>query len=995
MSDKKIHVSVRDNFKDRLTPFEYRRTSGGWSNVDLSIEQFVDHIKNGYPFTHQFVGGKKIKDRFLRTNILVADIDSGLTIDQALEHDFVKAHATFLYTTPRHQDDGHRFRIVFVLDRTVFDSDSYESMYGGLMKKIPQTDPAVQSAAQFFQGNSNAKLWMLNKTISDKEINKLISDGVKLEIEKYTPPPVEKLTPSTLVKVKGRTLRELHSLDANTTVTCPFGTHEDKNPSAFVIVSRHGIRGVQCRSCGEKQWSEPLPIEDQFGMFDRLVKEYAGRENSHFPYQGLTQFDHTLETSMGKSNFHVTCSEHVDLRELLPGIHLIKSPKATGKTELMSMIVSQIKDPTIRQKLGLSKDNQGKTILIGHRQTLIRESAQKLGLECYLDTGGYDTQTVPIGKFESGTLRIISVQTKKPQHYAVCLDSLSSRVRPAYEQYDVVIIDESEQVFSHFLSEHMSHPTANFEILSKLIKKAKLVFLLDADLDRITLTGVISCLSKPTEPTSPYEDVQRHDFQKLYCHLNTYLPPKRTIELYVGKNHLQAELINDIQAGKRCFVSSNSKKFIEGLHDVCLKAFGNKSFELIVSDRGDDEDVRRFLKNIKVEILTKDALFSSPSIGTGIDITFPGNSKKVDVVYGFFETNVNTHFDIDQQLGRVRHPGQVKVWISPSRNRATTNLEKIRQEILFNRQVEGLQYFLDQEGAHAAVGRHPFVDLLATVIAVRRQSMNRLRDNFIAHKKSTGWDIVEIRHNDVAAQLGQAIGKASRVTRTKNVRSRLLSAYDLSDTDRMKLDSRKEKNLPMTDEEKAALEKYWIRHFYRQDVTNELLEFDDEGKTREKIALLEKVIDKKNTLTKYEDIPELTDWELGSRMTPDQLRQPVFLREIFVAAGIFDLNTMSFSPDVTYTTVTLAKFVRMLKSKKVQDRFTFVFGKEINEHLEERPVGQLGSILKMVGLSHKVIKKNKGGGMSTYQIDPIRYQEITGIIEHRSSRPTSKRHIGE
>ena len=331
------------------------------------------------------------------------------------------------------------------------------------------------------------------------------------------------------------------------------------------------------------------------------------------------------------------------------------------------------------------------------------------------------------------------------------------------------------------------------------------------------------------------------------------------------------------------------------------------------------------------------------------------------------------------------------MWVSPSRHRATTSIEKIRQEILFTRRVEGLQYFLDQEGAHASVGQHPFVDLLATTIAVRRHSMNRLRDNFIAHKKITGWDVVHVEDDKVLSQLGKVIGKASRVTRTKNLRSRLLNAPDLTDVERMKLDGRKEKNQPMTDQEKSALSKYWIRNFYRQDVTNELLEFDDEGKTRERIVLLEKVIDKKNTLTKYEDIPELTDKVIGSGMTPDQLRQPVFLREIFATAGIFDLNTMSFFTEVSYTTESLALFVRMLNSKKIRDRFDYVFGKSVNEHLDERPVGQLGSILKMVGLSHKVTKKNKGGGASTYQIDQDHYQKIMEIIKIRSSRQNTKR----
>lgn len=46
MIDKKLHVAVRTDVKDKLTTVEYKKTRDGWSNVDLSVDQFVEHIKN-------------------------------------------------------------------------------------------------------------------------------------------------------------------------------------------------------------------------------------------------------------------------------------------------------------------------------------------------------------------------------------------------------------------------------------------------------------------------------------------------------------------------------------------------------------------------------------------------------------------------------------------------------------------------------------------------------------------------------------------------------------------------------------------------------------------------------------------------------------------------------------------------------------------------------------------------------------------------------------
>ena len=94
------------------------------------------------------------------------------------------------------------------------------------------------------------------------------------------------------------------------------------------------------------------------------------------------------------------------------------------------------------------------------------------------------------------------------------------------------------------------------------------------------------------------------------------------------------------------------------------------------------------MQNVCEEILEIQVLMCSPSLGTGIDITFPdpqcleeSGLCKVDCVFGFFYPKVNTHTDMDQQLWRVRNPGQVKVWISPTRFQYASNFDVIRDDL--------------------------------------------------------------------------------------------------------------------------------------------------------------------------------------------------------------------------------------------------------------------------------------------------------------------------
>ena len=985
MKDKIIHVSLREDIVNKASPEQMSLTGVGWKNQEISVEKFIDHIERGHPFAHQFFDGQRKKAFFQCASILVADIDQGLTLDQALEHDLVKGFATFIYTTPTHTLEENRFRIVFVLERRVFDPDHYEAMYADLMTYVP-TDPKAKSCAQFFFGSQGTQTIWLGNILSGSMMNTMITDGLKKKYDESQPLVAEVISENTMVKVKNRGLRPLTTLPAKTSIHCPFGTHPDHNPSAFVVISQDGIHGVQCTSCGKKAFISRKPYNEQsFGVFDRLVKKYAGVRNSHFEYSGLTALDHDIETSMGVSNYHLYDDPHCQIKQLVEGIHLIKSPKGTGKTHMLAELVQTLKNPQIRNQYKLRETDR--TILIGHRQSLIRESAEKLGLECYLNTGETDWQVKYISKWVDGSLKTVGTKTLKPQYYAICLDSLKSRVRPQHERYGVVIIDESEQVFSHFLSQHMEHPTTNFLILSKLIRQAKFVFCLDADLDHITLAGITACLSYAPGEVSRMSSSDHDDrrLQKVYCHLNTYRPPSRVIDIFSSKPDLLDDLKRSLMQGKRCYVTSNSKKFVEGLYEAFSKAFKKKTFRLVVSDLGDDEDNRAFLMDVRTRILDYDCVMCSPSIGTGIDITFPQNAQEIDVVYGFFEVDVNTHFDIDQQLGRVRHPGKVKVWINPKRQRLSLTAEKIHQELVGSDEVKGLSYFLDTEGVHAGKGSHPLMDLLTQVIITRRRSMNDLRSNFIVHKQNTGWIVNEI-HKDVArAERGKVINKASLKSRKNAVTTRLTQAPDLGFKEFTRLRDAKDRQEALTDVEKASLTKYRLARFYCQEVTEELVAFDNDGKMRGRIRLFELVTDPSIKHVDYRQINQdvLLRLEFKKKLNERTLRQVVFLREVFSMVGLFDMGTFRFDLSVTYGNENLKDFIAFVR--RYRERYLQAFDKDIHEHLDERPVSQVRTMLSYIGLTGRVVRKNKGkdSGPARYQIDPKRFALVQGIVDAR------------
>ena len=143
--------------------------------------------------------------------------------------------------------------------------------------------------------------------------------------------------------------------------------------------------------------------------------------------------------------------------KLEPGLTLIRSPKGSGKTRSLAYLTASAKS----------------LLLVGHRRSLIRQSCDQLGLDCYLDE-------------PEGMLQDLA-------RLAICLDSLA-RV-DARTRYEVVILDESEQVLGHFLSETLNRTDGPgrdrlFVEFRHRIRSAKYVVALDADLGWITFNAL-------------------------------------------------------------------------------------------------------------------------------------------------------------------------------------------------------------------------------------------------------------------------------------------------------------------------------------------------------------------------------------------------------------------------------------------------------------------------------------------------------------------------
>lgn len=289
MQDRTIRVALRTDIINKANDDEKKRLGNGWSNREITVQALIEHIAQGFPFGPQWSGGKRDNAHFIGTDLLIADIDKGkMTLEAAVEHPFVQSNATFIYTTPTHTPELHHFRIVFVLDRRICDSEVYSALYRSLLKELP-TDPATGTGASLFYGSKGVNATWIGKSLPETLINNMLTSGMAKTLAIPNPKVLTILTDQTTVKVKGGGWKELVTLPSGTSIHCPFGTHADRSPSAFVKVNKQDGRGVECRSCGQSAWvKSTLLSTNNFDTFDRIVRENAGKANSHFEYVGLT-----------------------------------------------------------------------------------------------------------------------------------------------------------------------------------------------------------------------------------------------------------------------------------------------------------------------------------------------------------------------------------------------------------------------------------------------------------------------------------------------------------------------------------------------------------------------------------------------------------------------------------------------------------------------------------------------------------------------------------
>jgi Origin of replication binding protein len=925
---RKLKLSIQPEIIDRNVP-EKRMFVWGWVNVELSPEELAAAIKEGHPYCGQTTG---YRDRynFEASDIVSLDIDCGLTIEEALQNPFVAAHGTLLYTTLSHRPDAHRFRLIFSLPRTVTDPNELSAVMRALQLRIAG-DRKVVDPARLFYGNRNAEVLVFDRELSGALLEDLIAQGLN-------PPEPDtvlsagrgqgsapsrsclNIAPDQQIRLAKGGTACFRDLMPRTPIHCPF--HHDQDPSAFVVANRHGIAGIHCSACGCSYWPKTARIleEDLFGDFEQVVRRAATNQS---------------DPRLNASTVQIVNGSALP-PQLLPGIMMVRSPKGTGKTFRLNPLIARSRS----------------VLLIGHRRSLIRQSCNRLDLHCYLDDEG-----IP--------------NLNRHPRYGICLDSLAKI--PPTGKFDIVILDESEQVLAHFLSETMDRGGGSrdriFVEFGRLVRQAKTVVALDADLGWVTFRT----LSRVGQGR------RKNNTKAVHIWLNEAKPKEgRAIHVYESETHLVAELTQAVSDGKRCFVTSNAKGKIEKLAAVIIDKFSDKKTITITSDTITNTAVQDFITDPKSTARLYDVIFASPSIGTGIDIAFPKNDQLIDVVFGFCEAQITNHLDFDQQLARVGHPKEVRVWITPRRFHFETEFEVIKRDVLERSLFKNLLVGYSDSGQPEYNENDPFLEMAALILSEQRASKNALKAHFIRHKEKEGFVVEQVQSDeDLTAEGKGIVARGKQLSREQYCKV-LLSASPLTRSGFNRTSEALRRGERVSEQERASYERTNLELFYREETSEELIELDDRRRFRRKVTLYETAF-ANPCLTNGIDDRNRFDGRLNIIVT-EKNRADAVSHLIGLTPLLKDGR---FCPETIIDQSDLGKLVETMVSAKTS--VENVLGIEVRSDVHMKPVQQLGALLGLVGLKLERVQtqKDQGRKIYRYRLEPDSLGRMKGIVERR------------
>lgn len=296
---------------------------------------------------------------------------------------------------------------------------------------------------------------------------------------------------------------------------------------------------------------------------------------------------------------------------------VVRAPQETGKTHRLAELLT---------------DSGLRVLVVTHRESLAKNLALRLRFESYQDYPAYMLRDIP---------RLV-----------ICFDSLQKlSIGGELPSYDVLVLDESEQVLEHTTGRHIKRKAQNFGVLDHYLRTAPRIICADADAGRLT--------AETLKRFSPERRITWHTHEH-------HIAAGRRLRFTFDRDDVLDALENE---QRPTWYATDSLR-----HTRDLSAYLDDPRTLTInSETATTDAAAAYLLDPTGQAPARRRMIASPSVQTGLS----DDSGHWQHVMGSFTGYSSTPQDAMQALMRARRVSELTVHAAKGRGEALTVQEAL------------------------------------------------------------------------------------------------------------------------------------------------------------------------------------------------------------------------------------------------------------------------------------------------------------------------------
>lgn len=154
-----MKISVNPHIRGKPPKDAFVDLGHNWTNIEATWAEVFELITvDGYASSAELSTDNRKEANFVSRQLLMVDIDSGMTIPELLDNAFYNAYGAGFYATPSFTPELHKFRICFVLEQAETDAGRLRKVNRGLLQVFGSADEACKDPTRLFYGTPDCLL---------------------------------------------------------------------------------------------------------------------------------------------------------------------------------------------------------------------------------------------------------------------------------------------------------------------------------------------------------------------------------------------------------------------------------------------------------------------------------------------------------------------------------------------------------------------------------------------------------------------------------------------------------------------------------------------------------------------------------------------------------------------------------------------------------------------------------------------------------------------